>query len=279
MTAYWNPHLKSSKNAQQRWASGCSGQEVAILGAGRLLDVAVDPLSQSFKRLWLIDADPLSVPSWRSSTAPVRWDLADLSGVLKLWTKTIEATTGSWETFLKTIEALPRPKAAYFPVQADGVVSLNLLTQIPVVRQDILEEILLARFGKTFVQTREPQWLRAFSNGARWLVEQHLEFWAKSRAENILIISDLEYLSYGLDPFPQHGAPTSGRWDGEWHAEQGIRYTLDPALFGLDLDKQLPPAYSLAWKESWLWHIAPLGLENKLHGTVHRVGCLAWIRK
>ena len=77
-----------------------------------------------------------------------------------------------------------------------------------------------------------------FFNGARWLVEQHLELLAKSRAENILIISDLEYLSYGLDPFPQHGAPTPGRWDGEWHAEQGIRYTLDPALFGLDLDKQ-----------------------------------------
>ncbi len=164
--------------------------------------MAVDPLSQSFKRLWLIDADPLSVPSWRSITAPVRWDLADLSGVLKLWTKTIEATTGSWETFLKTIEALPRPEAAYFPVQADGVVSLNLLGQIPVVWQDILEVILLARFGKTFVQTREPQWLRAFSNGVRWLVEQHLELLTKSRAENILIISDLEYLSYGLDPFP-----------------------------------------------------------------------------
>ena len=159
---------------------------------------------------------------------------------------------------------------------ADGVVSLNLLSQIPVVWQDILEEILFARFGKTVVQTKEQQWLRAFSGGARWLVQQHLELLAKSRAENILVISDLEYLSYdGLDPFPQHGAPLPVRWDGEWQGEQGIQYTLCPALFGLDLEKQLPPGYSLAWKESWLWHIAPLGLENKQQGTIHRVGCFA----
>ena len=61
MAAYWDPHLQCSKQAQQRWASASTGREVAILGAGRLMDVDLEALGKSFQTLWLIDADPISV--------------------------------------------------------------------------------------------------------------------------------------------------------------------------------------------------------------------------
>ena len=54
MAAYWNPHLQKSKQAQQRWAAAATGQEVAILGAGRLMDVDLDKLAKSYKTLWLV---------------------------------------------------------------------------------------------------------------------------------------------------------------------------------------------------------------------------------
>ncbi len=258
MAAYWGPHLERSKQAQQRWASASTGREVAILGAGRLMDVDLDALGKSHKTLWLIDADPISVTTWRNLQTPVRWDLVDVSGVQKSWTRIMERTTGSWQKFLDAIESLPCPAHCFFLAEADGVISLNLLSQIPVVWQDILEEILNSRFGHDFVAKREQQWLSAFAPKAKWLVEQHLTMLASSRANNILIITDLEYGRY-LDLIA----------NAEYFS----------ALYGIDLGcnpTALLPGYTLDWTAGWDWHISPLGLESKKQGTVHKVGALAF---
>ena len=261
MAAYWDPHLQRSKQAQQRWASASTGREVAILGAGRLMDVDLDALGKSFQTLWLIDADPISVTTWRNLRVPVRWDLADVSGVQKTWTLNMERVTGSWQKFLDAIESLPCPADCYFPAEADGVISLNLLSQIPVVWQDILEEILNSRFGHDFVAKREQQWLAAFAPKAKWLVEQHLAMLASSCAKNILIITDLEYGHY---------------------ADLIANAEYISALYGVSLvgnPSELLPGYSLEWTTCWNWHISPLGLESKKQGTIHKVGAFAFKKK
>ncbi len=260
MAAYWDPHLQRSKQAQQRWALATTGREVAILGAGRLMDVDIDALGKSFQTLWLIDADPISVTTWRNLQVPVRWDLADVSGVQKTWTLNMERVTGSWEKFLDAIESLPCLADCYFPAKADGVISLNLLSQIPVVWQDILEEILNSKFGHDFVARREQQWLAAFAPKAKWLVEQHLAMLASSCAKNILIITDLEYGHY---------------------ADLIANAEYISALYGVNLvgNPALLTSYSLDWAEHWNWHISPLGLESKKQGTVHKVGAFAFKKK
>lgn len=260
MAAYWDPHLQQSKLAQQRWAGVATGREVAILGAGQLMDVDLDALAKSYQTLWLIDADPISVTTWRNLRVPVRWDLADVSGVQKTWTLNMERTTGSWQKFLHAIGDLPCPADCCFAAEADGVISLNLLSQIPVVWQDILEEILNSRFGHDFVAKREQQWLMAFAPKARWLVEQHLAMLASSGANNVLIITDLEYGHY---------------------ADLIANAAYMSALYGVNLESDrsaLLPGYSLDWKELWDWHISPLGFESKKQGTVHKVGAFAFKR-
>ena len=286
LQAYWKPHLELSKAAQKRWLETAAGKEVAVLGAGRLMDVATDALAKNFDNLWLVDADPLAVTYWKDCAVALRWDICDISGVVKDWVRRIDAVGGGWQKVLDEVKLLPRPKDVAFVAQADGIISLNLLSQIPIVWQDLLEEHLKNRFGTEFVTKNEQQWMDAMIPGAKWLVEAHLEMLEGSGAKQILIIADVNYAYYrNTAGMAIEGAPMPLQWSaGQWSAvAAGATYEVVESLFGVRLDdgdmfRRLMPSYELQWKQVWLWHISPLGLESKKRGTVHRVAAFSLSR-
>ena len=251
------------------------------------MDVDTAALAAKFATLWFVDADPLAAVYWRKCAVPLRWDVCDVSGVIKDWVRRVETTGGGWKQVLNQVRTLPRPAGVAFTPIADGIVSLNLLSQIPIVWQELLEQHLNNRFGVAFVKKQEQHWMDAMIPGARWLVEEHLKTLARTGARNILLIADLNYAYYRNAPsMPLEGATAPLAWDsGEWSASvAGVKFEVADSLFGVRLDdgemfRQWMPGYEMDWRQIWLWHISPLGLEYKKRGTVHRVGAFALRKK
>jgi len=284
LSIHWTPHLEASKSAQARWSRDADGGCVSILGAGRLMDVNIEALALRFARLHLVDADPLAESFWKKQAQhqSSSWQLADVSGCFEAWSDAIEKTAGDWNGVLSAVRDLPMSVPQSWSCAADAIISLNLLSQIPVLWQDILEEILRRKFGREQVRRREEEWLSAIEIPARWLVEQHLAMIHRSGARRILIICDVEYAHYrGTESFPRSAyRPAPVRWDGIWMADSGVTVEIEPALYGIGPDSfpKWMPSYDLEWSESWLWHIAPQGLEETGCGMVHRVGAFAFRR-
>lgn len=283
---YWGPHLEESKRAQRDWDA--SGGSVAVLGAGRLADVDSSSLAARFDRVVLADGDPLVAPVWDRLNVgvPVEQRLCDLSGVMGAWRQELEDHEEPWVETLARIGTLHGRAVPPVDVGADHLISLNLLSQIPILWQDVLEGLLERRFGGGWVRKRESEWLEAFEPGARWLVEEHLRLLGRA-AGQVLLISDVEYFNYS------GGARYSrGRWSdppvrwrqGQWEPAAGRRGEVTPALYGFDLEDPAAlaacmPNHRVAWSRCWLWHIEPLGVECAECGKAHRVAALALARR
>lgn len=267
---YWEPHLERTKAAQRRWAENLSGIDLAVLGAGRLFDLAADALPARFQRLLLFDADPSCEQHWSAlNGVEVEPHIGDLTGCIQRWQQDLDRFHGGWEESLAHIAGIVQPGDHANPFSADAVLSLNLMSQLPIAWQDCVEDYLGRKFGERNVESKESEWLLAVEAGAKWIVEQHLAGLAASEARSILLISDLEYAEY-------RGGPNSVRWnEGVWDAGAGLRVDVTPALYGLD-PIALLPNYTLRWQESWLWDISPIGVESATCGTTHRVAAMAF---
>lgn len=275
LAAFWDPHQLRTKQAQARWEA--SGGTLTVLGAGRLLDFHRDALLPRFDRFRMVDADPLSALAWRSLSKPVEPVLRDITGCIGDWTKELRRFKGGWEETLAFVQRQCDPVEAYAPASTDALLSLNLLSQLPVAWQDNVEAHLVRRFGGAFVEERESEWLDAVRPGNRMLVEQHLAAIERARPERVLIVCDVEYVQYFGRRYRR------GRWEAEpvrwpqgaWEADEGVTCEVTPALEQVDLEggafARWMPSYSLEWSESWLWHIAPMAVECHHCGTIHRV--------
>jgi len=254
-----------------------------VLGAGRLLDFNRSALLPRFAHLRLVDADPLCPPIWRNIAKPVGAVCADVSGCLDPWIAGLDRIREPWLRTLAVIRAHGVPARAAYCVPTDALLSLNILSQLQIVWQDGVEAFLIRRFGRRFVESHEDEWLDALRPAGQMLVEQHLAAIEDSSPRFALLITDLEYLEYRGKTFSRgRWAPPPVAWssEGGWHAESGITCEVSPALEGVELTEaafaRWLPSYRLAWRESWLWHIAPLGTEKKMaYGEVHRVGAFA----
>ena len=269
---YWLPHLERTKAAQRRWAESLSGSDLAVLGAGRLFDFAADTLPARFKRLLLFDADPSCAERWHTlSGVQIEPLIGDLTGCIQHWQQDLDRFYGGWDESLAHIAGIVQPADHAMLFAADAVLSLNLMSQLPIAWQDCVEDYLSRKFGERNVAGKESEWLLAAEPGAQWIVEQHLASLAVSGAGSILLVTDVEYAEY-------RGGPNSVRWNqGVWDADAGLRVDVTPALYGLDPIALLPD-YTLRWQESWLWDISPIGVESATCGTTHRVAAMAFDR-
>lgn len=303
----WEPHFKSSKTQQARWAETVSGKLLAVLGAGRLFDFE-KALVDKFSGIDLIDADPLCQRNWRGlrrtfpKTAFGFYEL-ELTGALSDWS--VEAMRAfrraEWKQALQTLEKLrppsPSPFAGYLrDRRPDAILSLNVLSQLPVMWQDLLEIALVRRFGREQVKEREQEWLAAFAPSARVLVREHLGDLASADASEILILTDVEYLYYSLLsdggaaldelPFEWRDGDNGGNWILKPAAEDSVGerwksecFRMD-ALYGVNVENAkllevLFPSHTATPMESWLWHIVPETEGRGTHGVVHRVRALS----
>ena len=281
LAPFWAEHLARTRAAQARWAATATGEWLTVLGAGRLLDFNGPALLPRFAHLRLVDADPLCLPYWKKLKKLSDAICLDISACLDDWIAELRKTPANWHDMLQTIRSYgDRPQQAY-SASSDALLSLNVLSQLPIVWQDGVEAMLLRGYGKRFVETREEEWLDALRPGAQALVEQHLTAIEASTPRFVLVITDVDYLEYkGKSYRRDQRVPPPVTWSPEgWCAEQGITCKVSPALERVDLSaatfQKWMPSYRLTWQECWLWHISPLGTEKNESGKVHRVGAFA----
>ncbi|MEP7361723.1 MAG: hypothetical protein ABI972_00575, partial [Acidobacteriota bacterium] len=219
-------------------------------------------------------ADPTCSGKWRAlgdklkGRVEVDYDLRELTLKYDPWqmnfAERISRIThdSQWAGALEALRHMIDVPTPHLP-HADAVLSLNVLSQLPIGWQEIVEELLNEKFGKKFVKQHEQEWVEALLPSGRTLVEDHFAAITSTRCRNAMVITDLEYTEYRgvpkFDPALYAPAPTTG--------EQ----TTWSAICNVDLNTVLP-----GWRRQliseWRWHIAPLGLEAPDQGTFHSVG-------
>ncbi|MCB0323870.1 MAG: hypothetical protein KDD69_09865 [Bdellovibrionales bacterium] len=304
MRLYWAEHLEHSKDVQVRWHQAIdAARSLLILGAGRLLDVVL-PDGPGQWRVTLVDADRSCLAQWSTLSTPqlaVTPLCLDLTGVLLRWQQQLTKTLPeSWEDALQQIRRIPQAGGRALPPSTflaagthDAVLSVNLLSQIPLTWQDTAERYLHRYFPRPFIEAHEAEWLSAAAVGGRMLVEQHLRDLQASKTANLLLITDLEYAHYRV---PFHYRPTGYRtaplqWDatvdtagsGGWREADGtseLTCEVIESLCGVGADVRTLssyfPDYQLRETKEWLWHIQPQGIERRDQGTLHRVAAMSF---
>ncbi len=242
--AWWAPHLSCSREFIARYSYPASS--IAVLGAGRLLDVDLQRLLTRCEIVHLFDADPRCVSVWKRQAGDlfgrrVVPHIGDLTRSLETWTRGLPAAlrTRSLDEYLLSLQ----PDRDLQLGQFDGIISLNLLGQLPLYWRDKVQGI---------VRDLEVADCEALVHSMGELQNAHLHLLHQSGASWSVVISDTEYYFYDIDA-------------SEWRVE--------PALFGSGRESWLNREANaeLIAVDSWLWHIAPQLIEAEDEGEIHRV--------
>lgn len=303
---HWAPHISACLKLIENWAQTipANSHSLIIVGAGALHDVDLWSLSKRFTTITLLDADPRCVPVWQkvqTELPNVGYQLGDVTGLLHPWTEylvqNLQQNSGGWPEALRLLKEFPRlPHASLFaqdPVPL-AVLSLNILSQLPIIWREIVEESLEKHFGSKWVATHEQEWLVAYSDSASYLIKEHLQSLGRSLANELLLITDVEYASYhgtkkfGLPSPPPVRWVSSENGRGSWERDPASLHTtpqceIHNALHGVDLEDHtvrtvLFPQFCSSYQSNWLWHISPLGIEERNTGHIHRLGAFHFRR-
>lgn len=189
---WWEPHLRCTKEFVSR--SVVPADSIAVLGAGRLLDIELQILLESFAHVTLIDADPSCRSDWkriagRDFGERVTGEIADLTEVLQGWSGPLgrEAASVDLAGYLRELKA-PMPSWSYR--RFDAVISLNLLGQIPLYWRD--------RVLSVKPELTDEEWGALQSSMGR-LQAAHLSGLQALKAAQTFIITDTEYYFYHVD--------------------------------------------------------------------------------
>lgn len=141
----WKEHLERSRRFVLWSAANCPGQNKAvILGSGGLFDVPLGDLAEDFREVVLVDIfHPPAVIAWAQQYPNVELVEADLTGLVD------DLAEG-------TVPAEP-PLAEIPDADADLVVSLNLLGQLPLIPSRQLPD----KQARTYAAEIQRQHLRA----------------------------------------------------------------------------------------------------------------------
>lgn len=327
---FWKLHLTQSRSRIAAWISesrklGATEVEVIVLGAGRLLDFDIHHALQHCVRITLVDADPTTIHAWRPllrrNKKSIRAVTCELTGSLSEWRNQLQALERqSFAEFLAALERWPSPRStqdiatqlvgsepdaagAQRPKPTRLVLSLNILSQLPVMWQDIVFDELRLRFGP-LDESQQQAAVLALIRSAGSLVSQHFELLALLRAQQVLLLTDIAALYYEplasgaanqrfqatAEPPIERVSPWTTKLDAEdWRLHIQTASLLKPEmelaslLAGYD-PLALAREFGFALCESalcetaqpqhWLWHIKPAGFENSSEGVVHHVAGL-----
>ncbi len=318
---HWETHLERCKEVQADWVKDHPEmKEVQILGAGHLLDVNPEILFSENRKVVLVDADRQCSKSWNryiQKYPHLQPRQLEVTGVIERWLFLVkEALAGNVKIskekrFGLVLEllstALPEPDLKGLLLQTmtpskTGILSLNLLSQIPIVWRETILMLLKRDLGSTFVEKNEARLLEVLSHSCQMLVKSHLKQLAHTEAASFLVITDVEFVNYqGVSryfknkkeevPFtwqmPENFSSTSSAWSVNselssqpgwklWRSKLPRMCEVYPALYGVNVEDQklltqLCSGYRVEKIVHWLWHIAPLGLEKRSDGWIHRV--------
>ncbi|MFN4896352.1 MAG: hypothetical protein ACK5GN_10925 [Pseudomonadota bacterium] len=240
--AWWQKHLEYTATFIGTHVP--SADSVAVLGAGRLLDIDLEGLISRCRRVHLFDADPTAEKYWRSVSGraygkQVIGHITDITESIDSWTKGLPAALRRGE-LINYLNRCVAPQPRWAREQFDGYISLNILGQIPLYWRDRV----LALVGAL----TDEQWCAVSASMGR-LQESHLRGLAARPGAWSILITDTEYYFYRGD-------------ESQWRVE--------PALFGAA--NQIYSQRSCEdVSEAWLWHIAPQFVESDEEGEIHRV--------
>lgn len=161
----WRPHLERCQAFVREAMAHCSRRDTAlVIGSGALLDIPLEALAGSFRRVILADVvHPLSA-RWRAWRLPnVRLETVDVTGVLH------------------QLPGLPSPTplALFMDAAPDFTLSANILSQLPL--------LPLARLEKTGRFTPDE-----LDRAARDILQGHLD-WLRGLPGTVCLITDVEW--------------------------------------------------------------------------------------
>lgn len=247
---YWGPHLECTKAFVGKNVR--EGGTLAVLGAGRLLDINILDLVPRFDEIHLYDADPTVIPTWKKKGGAAYGDtvfghIEDVTGSLARWSQGVSRAVraGKLNEYLSHLEV---GSGAWEHEDYDGVISLNIIGQLPLYWRDRV----LGR--KPHLSERESE---ALQGSMERLQLAHIKALRRASATWAIAISDTEYYTYRVD-------------ESCW--------SVDPALHGKSRDAfdGMLIESSSSRGESWLWHLAPQFIESDTEGAIHRVEARAW---
>lgn len=268
---FWRKHLELTIDFQRSAIQELDPkpQTFLILGAGRLLDLDRKSMLSPGSHITLVDADPGVQPIWRafvreagSKGSSVRWVLDDITGRLAKWSqatrtwlqKNRNGTPEEFIVFLRTLATYPREETKLLQPY-EVVISLNLLSQIPIYWRERLIGILLKLRPEFTTDNHEllPDIESVNSDLCGLLQQEHLEDLKRLAARLLILVADQEFYFYKSQY-------------AEWQVESAC-YGFDP-LIVLGQDSLL--------RDSWFWHIAPQGIEQEEYGVIHKVAAYAF---
>lgn len=270
---FWEPHLRCCNEFQSKaFSINFRGTTLFVLGAGRLLDFNLEAALSSFEKLHLVDADPGCEKIWLkrsealSASERIKGEILDISGAIDSWTEVIDqfcSRSNSVEDLVKIINTLALPRSSTLNLESGNknyaILSLNLLSQIPIYFRDRIAQILLKHWKLD--SDKDGQYAAPLQNAIcssmRKLEKQHIELLAKSGAKQVSLITDSYFHYYRKDI-------------SDWRTERALNsFEYDQKGAQIKLE-----GYNLKERQSWLWHIAPQSIEHKSYGVIHEViGC------
>lgn len=247
---YWEPHLRCTRGFIASHAR--PGGRLAILGAGRLLDVDLGALLPRFSEIHLFDADPTVLKIWRKASGVTFRDrvvprITDVTGSLQEWSAGLGQAVRQ-RRLAEYLNSLQPRHGMWEDEGFDGVISLNLSGQIPIYWRDRVMSI-----ARDLSEAEE----RALIDSMALLQGAHVRAVRRRARSWSIMITDTEYYTYTVDR-------------SEWEVE--------PALYGTVMEQIHAPVKGVEKivDGRWLWHLVPQFVESEHEGTIHRVEAFAW---
>jgi len=269
--SYWRRHLDNSRNFQlaaveKLCASGDWGGRIAVLGSGRLFDVPLRELLPDSKSIALYDADPSAILSNRLSLLRSRSKLSfhctELTGCLQSWSDRLgdflraERSVKSFKNLTEFIKTLRIKDPVTLPGY-DLVISLNLLSQIPLYWRDRVFALIL-KFWQLEIDedSCNPDLMQALNTSMQLLQRDHLRLIAAAASRKVVLITDTHFNYYQKDK-------------SAWLVHDAL--LVNPV-------EELKANFMPEQSNCWLWHIAPQGIEQESYGVIHRVEATSFFR-
>ncbi len=260
---YWQSHIRNCKEIQkQLFEKLPGGSKISVLGAGRCLDLNLQAAAEFGQRLRFFDADRGCLPYWRvlrkKYQVDLQWQICELSNCLYSWTESLNSFLSdpaqrniqSLISFFRTLQTSAPAEIG----KADAVISLNILSQLPIFWRDRLRSIIETKTElKTDERGRFAEPLEsAVEHSYGMLQEQHLRLLAAIEAEWILIFYDRHFDYLRADHYA-------------WQQEKSLYISEDQICIR---------GFSVYHQKSWFWDIAPQGVEQSEYSQVHKVESL-----
>lgn len=166
----WQTHLNNSKDQIVQAARDVEpGGEVIILGSGGLHDVPLTHLTEHFERVRLWDVVHTRQARREAATLPnVTCETVDVTGLCLDFSQ--------WLKGKRQAPPTPRPPTDLPTGQADLIISLNLLSQLPL---------------QMVARAQAPEYKVALDNFPDEVIRAHLD-WLEHQSCPVLLITDLE---------------------------------------------------------------------------------------